>query len=432
MSNYEKMMERTKWFREDRFGMFIHWGLYTIPARGEWIRCSEKMSKEKYEEYFNEFYPTQYDPKKWARLAKTAGMKYAVMTAKHHDGFCLFDSKYTEYKSTNTKAKRDLIREYVEAFRAEGIKVGIYYSLIDWHHDDYPHYGDMYHPMRDNEAFKDVKHDFKNYLKYMYNQIEELVTNYGKIDLMWFDFSYGDMVGEKWEATKIVELVRKHQPGILIDNRMGSAGNNMMAGGIRDEEPCIYAGDFASPEKIIPIEPIKNKAGKQIPWEACVTMNDNWGYSSKDKNFKSPETLIKTLVNCVSKDGNLLLNVGPNSKGEIPEESVDILESIGKWMRYNSDSIYGCGSSCYEKPQWGRYTQKGNKLYAHILEEPIGPVYFEGMKESIEKARFLKDGSELKVETPWNAEEYKDYGFITLPSHVFKTNYPVVVELTIK
>lgn len=425
----EDMMKRTEWFREARFGMFIHWGLYAIPARGEWVRSIERIPKEDYQKYFDEFNPTNYNPKEWARLAKKAGMKYVVMTAKHHDGFCLFDSKYTEYKSTNTKAGRDLIREYVDAVREEGLKVGIYFSLIDWYRGDYPHYKDRHHPMRDNEEFKDINHDFDGYLRYMHNQIEELLTNYGKLDIMWFDFSYDDMVGEKWGASKIIEMARKHQPDMLIDNRMGSAGNNMMAGGIRAENPSIYSGDFASPEQIIPIEPIRNEAGKLIPWEACVTMNNHWGYCSNDKDFKSSDVIIKALVNCVSKDGNLLLNIGPNAKGEIPRESINILKEVGEWMEKNHESIYGCGISYIEKPQWGRYTQKGKSLYAHIFEEQIGPVYFLDMKDKIESATFLSDKSELRVETPWNADEYPNHAFISLGNDVFKENGHVVVEV---
>ncbi len=189
--------ERMKWYTDVRFGMFIHWGIYAIPARGEWVRNAERTTLEDYQKYFDSFDPVDYNPREWAKLAKQAGMKYAVLTTKHHDGFCLFDSAYTDYKATNTKANRDLVREYVDAFRAEGLKVGFYYSLLDWHHEDYPHYGDMYHPMRDNEAFKGKEHNFENYLDYMHAQVRELCTNYGKIDLMWFDFSYGDMRAEK-------------------------------------------------------------------------------------------------------------------------------------------------------------------------------------------------------------------------------------------
>ena len=185
--------KRIKWFQEARFGMFIHWGLYAVPGRGEWVMSEERIPASEYEEYFREFDPRCYDPREWARRAKAAGMKYVVLTAKHHDGFCLFDSKWTDYKSTSTLCARDLVREFVEAVRSEGLRVGLYYSLIDWHHPDFPKYGDMNHPMRDNPAFKNEKIDFDRYLTYMHGQVEELVTNYGKIDLLWFDYSYAHL-----------------------------------------------------------------------------------------------------------------------------------------------------------------------------------------------------------------------------------------------
>ena len=203
MGRYEERQKRTEWFREARFGMFIHWGLYAIPARGEWVKSIEKISTEDYQQYFEEFNPVRYNPREWAKLAKEAGMKYAVLTTKHHDGFCLFDSAYTDYKSTNTKCGRDLVKEYVEAFRAEGLKVGFYYSLLDWHHPDYPHYGDRQHPMRDNEAYKDTPHNWDNYITYFHNQVRELLTNYGKIDLMWFEFSYDN---ESLEGTQFQHM----------------------------------------------------------------------------------------------------------------------------------------------------------------------------------------------------------------------------------
>ena len=208
----EEIRQRTKWFMEDRFGMFIHWGLYSIPACGEWMMSQKEMTIEEYSKYFDQFDPVDYDPKKWVRLAKKAGMKYVVLTAKHHDGFCLFDSKLTDYKSTNTKAGRDLVREFVDACREEGLKVGLYFSIIDWHHPDFPKYGDRQHPMRNNPAYKDEKIDFDRYLAYMHGQIKELVTGYGKLDLLWFDFSYDDMTGEKWKATELIKMVRKYQP----------------------------------------------------------------------------------------------------------------------------------------------------------------------------------------------------------------------------
>ncbi|CAM3901680.1 alpha-L-fucosidase [Lederbergia lenta] len=416
--------ERTDWFLDARYGMFIHWGLYAIPARGEWVRSFEKISKDDYQGFFEEFNPTQYNPREWAKVAKAAGQKYVVLTTKHHDGFCLFDSKLTDYKATNTPAKRDLIEEYVSAFREEGLKVGFYYSIIDWYHEHYPAYGDRIHPMRENEKYKDKNIDFEKYLEYMHGQVKELLTNYGKIDIMWFDFSYDDMTGEKWKATELISMIRDIQPDILIDNRLG--------GNIKASKPEIYAGDFYSPEQIVPPEGILNENGEQIPWEACITLNDNWGYHAKDKNYKSPKQVIRTLVECVSKNGNLLLNVGPDAKGIIPEESLDILAEVGKWMKRNGDSIYGCKAAELTKPEWGRYTQNGNKLYAHVFDRGIGPIYFAGLRGKIKKARLLSDGSELKVQTPWMAEQYSDIeggAFITLPGARLPDESDTVIEL---
>ncbi len=227
---YEK---RVEWYQHDRFGMFIHWGLYAIPARGEWVRSTEEMPEDDYLPFFEEFNPVDYDPSKWAKAAKEAGMKYAVLTAKHHDGFCLFDSKLTDFKSTNTKAGRDLVREYLEAFRAEGLKVGLYYSLLDWHHPDYPHYGDWHHPMRNCEAETNEGRDFERYLAYLHGQVKELCTEYGKLDVMWFDFSYGDMTGEKWHAEELVKMIRTYQPDVIIDNRLEVSGGRLWIAGNR-------------------------------------------------------------------------------------------------------------------------------------------------------------------------------------------------------
>lgn len=423
VSELNDRAKRTEWFLEDRFGIFIHWGLYAIPARGEWVRSFEKISNQEYQPYFEEFNPTHYNPKEWAKLAKAAGQKYAVLTTKHHDGFCLFDSQLTDYKSTNTPAKRDLVREYVEAFREEGLKIGFYYSIIDWYHEDYPAYGDRQHPMRDHEDFKNKTVDFDRYLEYMHGQVKELLTNYGKIDVMWFDFSYDDMTGEKWKATKLINMIRGLQPEIIIDNRLG--GNIMSA------NPEVYAGDFYSPEQIIPPQGILNEAGEQVPWEACITLNDHWGYHAKDKNYKSAKQVIRTLVECVSKNGNLLLNVGPDAKGIIPKESIDILAEVGQWMDRNGASIYGCKAADLPKPEWGRYTQKGNTLYAHVYDRGIGPIYFAGLKDRIKKARLLADGSELHVSTPWMAERYSDESgaFITLSGARLPDDNDTVIEL---
>lgn len=426
MSALDDIKKRTEWFLEDRFGMFIHWGLYAIPARGEWVRSVEKISIEDYQRYFDEFNPENYDPKLWAKAAKQAGMKYAVMTAKHHDGFCLFDTAYTDYKSTNTKAGRDLIREYIEAFRAEGISVGLYYSLLDWHHEDYPAYGDQIHPMRENPSFKDKKHDFNNYVTYMHNQVKELCSNYGKLDIIWFDFSYGEMTGEKWRATELVNMVRSLQPDIIIDNRLEASGDGY--GSIKSSHPSLFSGDFASPEQIIPPQGVINENGVSIPWEACVTMNNNWGYCASDKLYKSPKLIIRKLVECVSKNGNLLINVGPNAKGEIPEESLQILSTISNWMKHNSKSIYGCGVSEFSKPDWGYYTQRKNKLYAHVFDGNIGSLPLVGLKDRVKKIRLLSDGSEIIAANAWNTKEYPTELFINFGPDAAHT-YPLPDEI---
>ncbi|MFP4016997.1 MAG: alpha-L-fucosidase [Halanaerobiales bacterium] len=402
MTISEETWKRVKWWQEARFGMFIHWGLYAIPARGEWVRSQEKISVEEYQQYFEEFNPERYDPREWAKAARKGGMKYVVMTAKHHDGFCLFNSELTDYKATNTPAGRDLIKEYVEAFREEGLKVGFYYSLVDWHHPDYPAYNDSFHPMRGNEDYKEKEKDknFSNYIEYLHGQVRELLSNYGKIDVIWFDFSYDDMTGEKWQATKLVKMVRELQPDIIIDNRLG--------GDLKAEEPEIFAGDFASPEQIIPAGGVVDNEGETVPWEACITLNNNWGYAAFDNDYKTPEQVIRALVECVSKGGNLLLNVGPDALGKIPEESLNIISEVGKWLDNNGDSIYGCGIAELPKPEWGRYTKKGDKLYAHVLDRGIGPINIPGMSSKLGKARLLKDKSEIPCNNPWYAEKYPD------------------------
>ena len=280
--------DRMKWWTHDRFGMFIHWGLYSIKAKHEWIRNYEKISNEAYQVYFDEFDPVRFDPDLWAAVAKAAGQKYAVLTAKHHEGFCLFDSRHTDYKATNTPAGRDLVREYVDAFRAAGLKVGFYYSLIDWHHPDYP--CDHLHPMRDDAEYKARPRDFNRYLDYMHAQVKELCTNYGQIDVMWFDFSYGEMSGEKWRARQLVDMIRKYQPNVIIDNRLTLGHVDPKARGLGD------LGDFCSPECIIPSEGMRDADGKPVCWESCITLNANWGYNRDDAGYKSPRDAVRMLT----------------------------------------------------------------------------------------------------------------------------------------
>ena len=412
--------KRLEWYQHDRFGMFIHWGLYAIPARGEWVRSTEKMPVEDYQKYFDAFDPTGYDPREWARLAKHAGMKYAVLTAKHHDGFCLFDSALTDYKATNTKAGRDLIREYADAFRAEGIKVGLYYSIIDWHHPDYPHYGDRIHPMRDNEAFKDhgKQENFDRYLDYMHGQVRELCTNYGQIDVLWFDFSYDQMSGDKWRATELVRMVRQLQPGVLIDNRLEVSGEGF--GSLLTDNPTEYSGDFVSPEQIIPPAGILSQKGEPVAWEACITLNNNWGYAAHDHDWKSAKTVVRKLVECVSKGGNMLLNVGPDAKGRIPAESVKILTEVGDWMQLNGASIYGCGISQIPRQPWGCVTESDTDIFLHIYEDTVGPVPLKGVKkEDFKLIQFERDGAEIQIKPSWTTGNYPDYMYVPMGKDTF-------------
>lgn len=407
---YNKRME---WYLHDRFGMFIHWGLYAIPARGEWVRSTEEITKEDYMQYFEEFNPVDYDPKKWAKAAKDAGMKYVVLTAKHHDGFCLWDTQTTDFKAPNTKAGRDLIREYVDAVRAEGLKVGLYYSIIDWYHEDFPHYGDQQHPMRNRPKYSNENRDFNRYLTYMHEQVRELCSNYGKIDVLWFDFSYGKLRGEAWKATELITMVRSLQPDVIIDNRLECSGEGF--GSLYECNPTPYHGDFVSPEQIIPPEGIRDVQGNPLAWEACFTMNNHWGYCGTDVEFKPAPMLIKKLVECVSKGGNMLLNVGPDARGNIPEESLHILAEIGRWMKKNSASVYGCGMAGIPKPDCGRITRKGNLLYYHVFENSIGPLPLPGIKPgSVKKIRMLATGREVPVSHAWMHSDYPDVVFADL------------------
>lgn len=430
MNSKENREKRIKWFTEARFGMFIHWGIYAIPARAsrsEWIRSVDQVSDEDYQIYFDTFNPVNYNPREWARLAKEAGMKYAVLTTKHHDGFCLFDSKYTDFKSTNTPCGRDLVREYVDAFRAEGIKVGFYYSLLDWHHPDYPAFNDPFHPMRGNENYRHYGENFENYLDYMHNQVRELMTNYGKIDILWFDFHYNEMTEEKWRASDLIKMVREINPDVIIDDRLG--------GDIKAQDKPLYVGDFGSPEQMIPKYGLTDYQGAPIPWETCMTLNNCWGYSH-DTNYKNAKNVINTLVECVSKGGNLILNVGPNALGEIPEQSVSVLKEVGEWMKLNGESIYSCTFSGLEKPEFGRITKNDDAYYLYIQDLTSEYIALYDIPHEIKFATLLCDGSKLSMSDPWNVESYLIEGhratFVHTPLFKHLNGNGNVIKLLIK
>jgi len=396
VSSYKtrKTLGDTTWFTHDRFGMFIHWGIYALPARHEWVKSRECTPEEKYQQYFEHFDPDLYDPHEWAAQAKAAGMKYAVLTTKHHDGFCLFDSKFTDYKSTNTPAGRDLVKEYVDAFRAAGIKVGFYYSLIDWHHPDFTL--DRIHPRRKDEDAEKINEgrDMTRYAQYMRDQVTELLTNYGKIDILWFDFSYVDTPSERfpkgkgkddWESEKLLAVARDLQPNVIIDNRT-------------DIEQDLW-----TPEQFQPNEWLKHEeTGEYVVWEACQTFSGSWGYYRDELTWKSPEMLIRMLVKTVALGGNLLMNVGPTARGFLDSRATDALGVYANWMKYNSRSIYGCTMAepdiLPSLPPDCRYTQSmdGKRLYLHLFAWPFGHIQLPGLAGRIKYAQLLHDGSEVR------------------------------------
>lgn len=412
MNNYHEIMERTSWWRDARFGMFIHFGAYAVPARGEWVKSDEKLTTVQYQKYIEAFNPIDFDAKKWAKIAKAAGMKYAVFTAKHHDGFCMFDSHLTTYTISHYFHGRDFVREFLDAFRAEGIKVGLYYSLIDWHHPDYPNVGN--HPQREDSAYGKRHFNWDNYLKYLHGQVEELMKNYGKIDILWFDYSFDNYSGEKWGAKALVKMIRTYQPNIILNNRLE------INHGTDTTSRVLGYGDFETPEQGIPEKALSDRYGNIIPWETCMTMNNSWGYNAFDNHWKSPELIIQTLVNCVSKNGNLLLNVGPDPRGVIPEASIKILEAIGKWMDQNSASIYGCGASLLAKPEWGRYTQKGDTLFAHWMYPNLGPIDIKRLTRKVYNVYLLSTGAEMPSSSSWWGNSESNHFFINVDFPVYQ------------
>jgi alpha-L-fucosidase len=422
--------ERMVWWVNDRFGMFIHWGLYSLPARHEWVKNYECITNEGYQKYFDNFNPDMYNPNEWAKMAKAAGMKYAVITTKHHEGFCLFDSKFTDYKSSNTACKKDLLREWVDAFRAEGIKIGFYYSLIDWHHPDFTI--DRVHPQRttnkDSLAQMNKSRDMKKYREYLHNQVRELLTNYGKIDLLWFDYSYPGDNGKgckDWDSEKLIKMVRQLQPGILVNDRL-------------DLKADESAWDFTTPEQF-KVAKWPEVNGKQVAWETCQTFSGSWGYNRDEKTWKSTQQLLVLLIESVSKGGNLLLNVGPTARGVFDERAEQALNNMGQWMKFNSRSIYGCTQAPaeFKVPENSilTYNPTTKSLYIHLLEYPLQNFNLPDYKGKVKYAQFLHDGSEIKItakEGHWIKEE-ENPNDLNLSLPVVKPNVEIpVIELLLK
>lgn len=392
----EQKTERLKWWTQDRFGMFIHWGLYSQLARHEWIKKYERISDEDYQKYFEMFNPDLFDPADWAKKAKEAGMKYAVITSKHHEGFCMFESAYTDYNIMNTPYGKDIIKEWVDAFRAEGLKIGFYYSLIDWHH---PHYTiDRVHPQsaRTKEEYDKLNEgkDIDIYRQFLKDQVREILTNYGKIDILWLDYSFPGEFGkgrDEWGSVELIKMVREIQPEIIIDDRA-------------DLKDVPGGWDFTTPEQF-KVQSWPEIDGKKVPWETCQTFSGSWGYHRDEHTWKNNRQLLVLLIESVSKGGNLLLNVGPTARGAFDYRADEALAGMGEWMKFNSRSIYGCTQAPeeFEVPEHSilTYNPETNRLYIHLLDYPLQNFRLPGFKNKVKYAQFLHDASEIQITAPY-------------------------------
>ncbi|MBN2292453.1 MAG: alpha-L-fucosidase [Pirellulales bacterium] len=391
--------KRMKWWRDAKFGMFIHWGLYAVPAGewkgkkvdgyGEWIQFKGKIPEKEYAKLQAKFNPTKYDAKKWVSIAKRAGMKYIVITSKHHDGFALFDSKLTDYDIMGGPYGKDLLKPLADACHDQGLEICWYHSILDWHNPDAK------------------GENFPEYEKFLRGQLKELVNNYGHIGVLWFDGEWIKEWNEEY-GRNLEAYLRDMQPDLIVNNRIGK----------RKRSP----GDFGTPEQEIPTTGMPG-----WDWETCMTMNGTWGFKSDDHSWKSTEDLLQKLVDIVSKGGNFLLNVGPTAEGIIPPESVKRLEEIGRWMDVNGESIYGTTASPFEKLAWGRATKKPGKLYLHVFDWPAdGKLKVPGLTNKVTKAYLLAD----KSKKPLSVESKADCQIVNVPPKPLdKIDTVVVLEI---
>ncbi len=379
----------TSWFTNARFGLFIHWGIYSLTAQHEWGKSKRFIPEEQYQLYFDHFDPDLYNPDLWAQTAANAGMKYFVITTKHHDGFCLWDTKLTDYKVTNTPYGKDLLNPMVSAFRKQNMRAGFYHSLIDWHHKDFTI--DAHHPLRDepNVAELNAPRDQNKYAQYLHSQVRELLTDFDDIDVLWLDFSYPQF-GEQgkghkdWQSEKLYKIVRELQPNIVLNDRLD----------------LKEGWDIKTPEQFQPRADITID-GQRVVWEACQTFSGSWGYDRDQTTWKSLDQLVRMLIDTVSKNGNLLLNVGPTGRGEFDRRAIDRLNGMGEWMRLHSRSIYECDGppEGLHAPEDCRYTYnpQTNRLYVHLFAWPFKQLYLDGLAGRVNYAQLLNDASEIKI-----------------------------------
>jgi alpha-L-fucosidase len=366
--------QRTEWFREARFGMFIHWGIYSVPAgewkggkdHAEWIMLTGKIPSAEYEKFATRFNPVKFNATEWVQLARDAGMKYLVITSKHHDGFCMYDSKLTDYDIMQaTPFGRDPMKELAAACNQAGLKFCFYHSVVDWHHPEFPaRYSQSgFHGSPNPDA------DLDKYVTYMKGQVRELLSNYGPIGILWFDGGgsfRGQPMAELIHAQEIIDMIRRLQPMCIVNDRLG------------------VPADYGTPEQHIP-----GRAPTRM-FEVCMTLNDHWGYNQFDNHWKSPETVIRNLADIAGKGGNYLLNVGPTAEGTIPEGSVRTLREVGKWMKVNGESIYGTTASPFRETPWGRCTAQSGRLYLHVFNWPTdGRLVVPGLRNKVTKAYLL-------------------------------------------
>jgi len=388
---------RMEWWREARFGMFIHWGVYAVPAGtyhgervagiGEWIMSRAQIPIPEYETFARRFAPARFDPDAWVRTAKQAGMKYIIITSKHHDGFALFDSKVSRWDIMDASPyRRDVIHALAAAAHRQGLRFGVYYSIMDWHHPDAQAPNA---PVYNSRTWSNP--EFGRYVEtYMKPQLRELLLANPNIDVLWFD---GEWVAD-WSDERgkdLADFLHAIRPRLIINNRVGHTRQGLSG---LTTEGRVGLGDFGTPEQQVPPEGLPG-----VDWETCMTMNSTWGFKSYDDDWKDTRTLLRTLIDVASKGGNFLLNVGPTADGVIPAPSVSRLHEMGAWMAANGEAIYGTTASPYGMPAWGRYTTKGSTVYAHIFDWPKeGRLVLTGVTARPARAWLLADRKPLEIE----------------------------------